>query len=534
MSTCKQVFINLSAKDFNIYNNDLFYNLIGDYLLAYPETNWESLIEGEDLSKVFMEVLANNLTHVLDRNGLYHLLEKVYDFWRGQMRYLIADMSYSRSINEVNYQDIFNNFNRMILDSYRKMCCNLLGKNFKILRELPAGGNAFILLDKSKHVDYKELRSVRFIDSVIFRPPFVVYSKANKREGVFPIITKNPLEGININKKEWYCYPILVGKKRTFVYFKARYMSLALALSNLFEHDDEYKNHKPDNIILFGTNTVEGIYHDKEKDLYIASLTERDEIDYFGYMKKIILTVHNIEMINENSLPLHGACVSLTLKDHTTKNIVLIGDSGAGKSETLEALRKISNDYVLDMTTIFDDMGTLSLENGELKAYGTEIGAFVRTDDLENDYTYKVFDRAIFMNPSASNARIVIPISSYEDITKGINIDAIFYANNYTKKDKKIEIFDNKDSALEVFKKGERVAKGTTGEVGLVSTFFANPFGPVQLEAETNVLLDTYFDYFFNNNIQVGEIYTGLALEKGHLNPVYAAEELLKRLKGDN
>ena len=118
--------------DFNIYNNDLFYNLIGDYLLAYPETNWQSLIEGEDLSKVFMEVLANNLTHVLDRNGLYHLLEKVYDFWRGQMRYLIADMSYSRSINEVNYQDIFNNFNRMVLDSYRKMCCNLLGKNFKI------------------------------------------------------------------------------------------------------------------------------------------------------------------------------------------------------------------------------------------------------------------------------------------------------------------------------------------------------------------------------------------------------------------
>ena len=76
MSTGKQVFINLSAKDFNIYNNDLFFDVIGDYLLANPETDWKSLIVGDDLSKVFMEVLANNLTNVLDRNGLYHLLER--------------------------------------------------------------------------------------------------------------------------------------------------------------------------------------------------------------------------------------------------------------------------------------------------------------------------------------------------------------------------------------------------------------------------------------------------------------------------
>ena len=93
-------------------------------------------------------------------------------------------------------------------------------------------------------------------------------------------------------------------------------------------------------------------------------------------------------MISVGGLPIHGACVSLTLKDHRQKNIILIGDSGAGKSETLEALRKVAADYVIDMTTIFDDMGTLVIEDGQMKAYGTEIGAFVRTDDLENGYTY--------------------------------------------------------------------------------------------------------------------------------------------------
>ena len=64
---------------------------------------------------------------------------------------------------------------------------------------------------------------------------------------------RDPVE--DFNKEGFYCYPILVGKKRVFVYFKDRYMSLALALSNLFEHDDNYKDNKPDIVILFGSNT---------------------------------------------------------------------------------------------------------------------------------------------------------------------------------------------------------------------------------------------------------------------------------------
>ena len=32
--------------------------------------------------------------------------------------------------------------------------------------------------------------------------------------------------------------------------------------------------------------------------------------------------------------------------------------------------------------------------------------------------------------------------------------------------------------AIEVFKRGARMAKGTTTEKGLVNSYFANPFGP--------------------------------------------------------
>lgn len=528
MRADKTFFIDFTNAEFNYFHNDILNTVVKDYLELNPDLLLNEIIAIDDLTKVIYQVLANNLENVIDQNALYHLIEKIYDFWREHKRYLFADLSVSYMINETNFHDVFNNFNRTILDAYRRVCLNL-GKKFNIMRELPAGGNAFILLNRTNYSVYPELEDVPFLHSIVFRPPFVVNSKSNKRNGVFSIINTNPVDGLN--NDGFYCYPILVGHKRVFVYFKDRYMSLALALSNLFEHDDNYKDNKPDIIILFGSDTKEGIYYDSKNDVHIASLIERDEIDYFGYLKKIILTAYNIEMISVGGLPIHGACVSLTLKDHRKKNIILIGDSGAGKSETLEALRTVASDYVIDMTTIFDDMGTLIFKNGNMKAYGTEIGAFVRTDDLENGYTYKVFDRAIFLNPSMSNARIVLPISSYDDITCGVEVDAVLYANNYEEKENKIRLFENKEDALNVFVKGARVAKGTTGETGLVETYFANPFGPMQLQEETNKLLDKYFDYFFNNKIKVGEIYTGLALENGAENPRFAAEELLKKLK---
>lgn len=530
MKADKTFLIDFTNPVFNHFHNDILSRVVNDYLLENPNLLLKDIITKDNLVEVMQEVLANNLTNVIDPNGLYHLVENIYDFWRDYKRYLFADLKVSYMINDTNFHDIFNNFNRTILDAYRRVCLNL-GKKFNIMRELPAGGNAFILLNRTNQWIYTELKDIPVLHSVVFRPPFVVNSKSNKRKGVFPIIDINPV--IGLDSEGFYCYPILVGKKRVFVYFKDRYMSLALALSNLFEHDDNYKDNKPDIIILFGSNTTEGIYYDEDNDIHIASLIARDEIDYFGYMKKIILTAYNIEMISVGGLPIHGACVSLLLKDHHKKNIVLIGDSGAGKSETLEALRMVANDYVVDMTTIFDDMGTFLIEDGKIKAYGTEIGAFVRTDDLENGYTYKVFDRAIFMNPSMANARIVLPISSYDDIITGVDIDAVLYANNYENSETKIKLFKNKEEALKVFKKGARVAKGTTGETGLVETFFANPFGPVQLQEETTILLEKYFDCLFKNGIKVGEIYTGLALENGAENPKYAALELLNKIKED-
>ena len=66
---------------------------------------------------------------------------------------------------------------------------------------------------------------------------------------------------------------------------------------------------------------------------------------------------------------------------------------------------------------------------------------------------------------------------------------------------------------LKVFTKGKRKAIGTTGEKGLVSTFFANPFGPCQRKEKTITLIDYYFNFLKTNNIPIGVIYTQLGFE---------------------
>ena len=270
-------------------------------------------------------------------------------------------------------------------------------------------------------------------------------------------------------------------------------------------------------------------YQDKANDIMIGYASYSEEHDYFGYMKKMVLTLYNVKMINEKKLPLHGAMIELTLKNGKQRNIVVIGDSGAGKSETLEAVRMIAGEEIKDMKTIFDDMGTLALEHGEIRAYGTEIGAFVRLDDLDTGYAYRTIDRSIFMNPDKTNARIVIPVSTYKEITTGRPVDMFLYANNYEEEFDELEFFNSVEEAKEVFIRGARKAKGTTTETGLVESYFANPFGPVQLKEQTDPLINKYFEALFNKNINVGQIRTRLAIPgKEHTGPRKAAERLLE------
>lgn len=504
----------------------------------------------KDITDIFLSLLVFPIRQVLELepkfekylnelSKFYYFVEKFYDYWRKIERYVIIDCK-DFKLKRTKFLAIFEEFNDLVIKLYRKICQNILSTRFDILRELPAGANACLLLANNNlpiYQEYKKLQGIPFIKALVFRPPFVCYTKKNIRTENFQELTTNPLKNALLNKKDYFCFPIKVGKQLAFVYFHRKYMGIGVALANLFEHvsEENFHGQKPNIIIVFGATgqITDGIYHDQENDIYLGVLKDSDNIDYFGYLKKLILTVHNFKMLDEKALPVHGAGIHLELMDGTEKNIIIIGDSGAGKSETIEAFKALSKQKVKRVVTIFDDMGSIITEK-RLMAYGTEIGAFVRMDDLDHGYAYQVFDRAIFINPHLVNSRLILPISTYDEIIKGYPVDMVLYANNYDLAEKRINILNNVEQAVEIFEAGKRMAKSTTQESGLVQTYFANPFGPLQRQTSTSKLLRNYFKQMFAEGVIVGEILTGLATSNSTENCEKAATELLKIISEDN
>jgi len=188
------------------------------------------------------------------------------------------------------------------------------------------------------------------------------------------------------------------------------------------------------------------------------------------------------------------------------------------------------------MTIIFDDMGCLELTGEDtLKAYGTEIGAFVRLDDLKPGFAFGNIDRSIIMSPQKVNSRVVLPVTTIEEVLAGHEIDYLLYANNYEEvNDTKpiIELFQNPGEALEVFNQGAVMSKGTTASSGLVNTYFANIFGPPQYRELHEQIAEKYFQKLFEKKVRVGQIRTRLGLPGYESEgPRIAAEELLKQIK---
>lgn len=247
----------------------------------------------------------------------------------------------------------------------------------------------------------------------------------------------------------------------------------------------------------------------------------------------MMLTLHNIIQIEKKAMPVHGAFAKIRLGGKKSANIMLIGDSGAGKSETLEAINKLPKELACDFDILIDDMGSLHFnKEGELMAVGTEIGAFVRLDDLQPGYAYSTMDRSIFMNPNIVNARVIVPQMSYEEISKSTRVDFVFYINNYEEisdATPPIEMFDDLDEAYAVFCEGKRMAKGTTGEVGITTTYFANPFGAVQFKEEHEKIAKKTFKKMRETGVEIGMIRTQLGIPGYEQNgPFLAAQALIQ------
>ena len=477
-------------------------------------------------------ILPESQPFFRDLDLLEDFIEQFYNYWRHLQRLVVID-SIDDRLDKRPYRSFTETVEKLmhvVRSAQRDILENVSGGHPRVYRQVSAGANiAAITLPYLMPFmcGYSEkLCDILVTRQVLIYPPLIFNTDNNKRTGKFMRVSYNPIDHLTIDPEEWLCYPAKVGEMIVLVYFTVRWFEIGFALANLFElAGDSDLTRKPDAILFYGcpptgehnpevSETI--FYEDNENEVLIGSVPYRKEYGYFGYLKKMILTLHNVKMMKMGRLPFHGAMFHIVLRNAGEANVVLIGDTGAGKSETLEALRGIIENQVEDLVIIADDMGSIDLlPDGRVIGYGTEIGAFVRLDDLQKDFAFGQIDRSIIMNVDQVNARVVMPVTKFSNIVRGYDVDFVLYANNYDRVDEDhpaIERIETAEQAIEIFRSGAVMSKGTTTSTGLTHSYFANVFGPPEYREIHDAIAKRFFNTFYDKKIYVGEMRTQLGV----------------------
>ena len=354
---------------------------------------------------------------------------------------------------------------------------------------------------------------------------------SNKRAEPFYELDYNPFDSTRFDPEEWVAVPLQVGQSLIAAYIhKSRgCIEMEPGLLNLFPFASAERikeQGRPHGVFVFGDPNVDpqalGYYWDRENGLLVGMVPNRDELKYFGYSKKPILTLHNVLAIREGDLPLHCGCTRYVLR--------FDGDSS-------------DDPYIVEMVVKADDMGRLSLEeeaDGVTRPifYGTETGAFACLDGFSEHAKMQMVGREVGYNKdTGSNARQIVPVADEEEVMTGSPLDVLLYMNNFDLKEKGAATIDTDmsvETAIEHFRKGERVAAGSTKthRGSKESSYWANPF-PLLKDPEGTVLHPELYERFQENEARFTTEMKTL-VERGEMRLGVAYSQLMAGAYRDN
>ena len=362
--------------------------------------------------------------------------------------------------------------------------------------------------------DYSNLNQVPVTTAADMRTGVYYTTHANKRAFPFFALDHNPVKNDSFKPEDYVAIPFEIGAWNILCYIhKTRgYIEIEPGLLNLFPFSkiDNITKKQPDGIFVLGCPNSDmkdlGYYHDKENDILVGLIPGLDECQYFGYGKKPMLTLHNVLCILKGDLPLHCGA---------TRYVVRFDE-------------KTNEPYIFDSFIKADDMGRATLENDVPYFYGTETGAFCCLDGFSEHAKMQMEGREIGYNKhSGTNARQIVPVTEYSEISTGSELDILLYLNNYKLMDPGEDCMKTDmtpDDALEHFRSGARVAAGSTqthrGDVEI--SYWTNPF-PLLKDKDWKVLpehtdicekfeeIETKFWNNFKSRVKEGKMQIGLA-----------------------
>jgi len=308
---------------------------------------------------------------------------------------------------------------------------------------------------------------------------------SNKRVKPFFELSHNPFSAETFEADDWVSVPLQVGTSLIAVYIhKSRgCIEMEPGLLNLFPFataDVIMNKSKPDGIFIFGDPKAKsddlGYYWDEKNQLLVGMVPNEDDLKYFGYAKKPILTLHNVLAIKNSDIPLHCGCTRYIVEFDPESN----------------------EPYIAEMLIKADDMGKVSMQRGDDGHiqpifYGTETGAFACLDGFSEQAKIQMMGREVGYNKdTGSNARQIVPVTNIEEISRGDALDVLLYMNNFTLIETGKSTVDTNmsvEEALDHFRLGERVAAGSTKthRGSKESSYWANPF-PLLIDNDGTIL----------------------------------------------
>lgn len=210
----------------------------------------------------------------------------------------------------------------------------------------------------------------------------------------------------------------------------------------------------------------------------VAWVAREDATDYVGFFKKSLLTLHNERVKAMGGMPVHGAMITITFKNGLRKTLVFSADSGTGKSETITAMMEQAIGAegpaaeLQHIDVLSGDM--LSMwrgEDGQLYAFGTETGDFLRLSDITESWKARfgdLLERGSYSNlDHPTNPRVTIPgICDPRKLLSPTRVNCFFYIDNYSPPNgSAVELSEDPHHVLRhVLVRGLRKNKGTSGD----------------------------------------------------------------------
>ncbi len=372
---------------------------------------------------------------------------------------------------------------------------------------------------------YSKLNEVPLTTHADMRTGVHYTTHANKRAFPFFALNHNPFKNEKFIPSDYVAIPFEVGKWNIIAYIhKSRgCIELEPGLLNLFPFSKVRKlsEKKPDGIFIFGcphSNMNDlGYFFDEINNLLIGLIPNNDNCKYFGYGKKPILTLHNVLCILNDHLPLHCGCTRYVVKFDSNTDEPYISDSfikadDMGRASLFDLANSNMTDFKKNVPYFF----------------GTETGAFACLDGFSEHTKMQMEGREIGYNKHAgTNARQIVPVTDYTEVSTGSELDILLYLNNYDLIEEGKSCMDvemNVDEALEHFRKGARVAAGSTqthrGKIEI--SYWANPFPLLKDEnwndlpehsdlSEKFMAIERRFFKIIKDRVELGDMKIGVA-----------------------